>query len=105
LKLTEERGFRREFFLLDTGSPKSILIREIASDVVKIGSSLSKTSIIEVEGVSVAFELQDFDGGDTRTRNINLLGTDFINAVVLIDDFFSKTIRVLKRANSFNVTY
>jgi hypothetical protein len=46
----------------------------------------------------VELELQPHAGGDARTRGINLLGTDFLNSVVLIDDFMSKNIMVLKRA-------
>ncbi|RYG94746.1 hypothetical protein EON65_57015 [archaeon] len=99
MQLTEGKGFRREFFLLDTGSPKSVIIRQSANGLVTRRMAVSGNPIIEIEGVEVELELQDFDGGDDRTRNINLLGTDFLNSVVLIDDFVSKKIMVLKRAS------
>jgi hypothetical protein len=98
LQLTEGMGYRREFFLLDTGSPKSILIRECSNGLVTCGRAVSGNPIVEIEGVQVELELQDFEGGDLRTKGINLLGTDFLNSVVLVDDFVSKTIMVLKRA-------
>jgi hypothetical protein len=84
--------------LLDTGSPKSILIRECSNGLVTCGRAVSGNPIVEIEGVQVELELQDFEGGDLRTKGINLLGTDFLNSVVLVDDFVSKTIMVLKRA-------
>jgi hypothetical protein len=46
----------------------------------------------------VELELQPLNTGDVRTQGINLLGTDFLNSVVLIDDFMSKNIMILKRA-------
>lgn len=55
---------------------------------------------VEIEGVQVELELQNNKGGDDRTRGINLLGTNFLNSVVLVDDFVSKTIMVLKRATN-----
>lgn len=53
---------------------------------------------VDIEGVEVEFELQEFNGGDDRTRNINLLGTNCLNHVVLIDDFVSQRIMILKRS-------
>lgn len=77
LQLTEGMGYRREYFLLDTGSPKSILIRECRMGLVTRGTAFSGNPIVEIEGVQVELELQDHHGGDDRTRGINLLGTDF----------------------------
>ena len=45
------------------------------------------TVAIDVEAANVEFEEQDYSGGDERTRNINHLGTDFLNNVVLLDDY------------------
>jgi hypothetical protein len=90
-------GYRREYFLLDTGSPKSILIAECADNIVKYGSDTTRP-IVDIEGVLVELELQPLNEGDARTQGINLLGTDFLNSVVLIDDFMSKNIMILKRA-------
>jgi len=98
LRLREGRGFVRELFLLDTGSPKSVMIRECAANLLPTTTSASGNPIFEIEGTRVEFELQDLNGGDTRTQNINLLGTNFLNHFVLIDDFASKSIMVLKRA-------
>lgn len=83
---------------MDTGSPKSILIKECAKDLAA-EKCHNGNLVIEIEGVRVECELQDHDGGEERTRNINLLGTNFLNSVVLIDDFASKLIMVLKRAS------
>lgn len=97
LQLEKGNGYRREYFLLDTGSPKSILITECAVGLVTLGYGRIGP-IVDIEGVQVELELQPHAGGDERTRGINLLGTDFLNSVVLIDDFMSKNIMVLKRA-------
>jgi hypothetical protein len=75
------------------------MIRESAAGLVTRGQAVSRNPIIEIEGVNVELELQDFNGGNDLTRNINLLGIDFLNSVVLIDDFVSKSIMVLKRAS------
>jgi hypothetical protein len=83
---------------VDTGSPKSILIRERSDGLAVNRRDLNGEPTLEIEGVLVDFELQDFAGGDERTRGINLLGSNFLNSVVLIDDFVSKRIMVLKRA-------
>ena len=99
LQLEEGRGFRREFFLLDTGSPKSIIIEEILEMGVFVSCrSYRDNPIIEVEGVRTEFETQRWNQGEERTKNINLLGTNFLNNFVLVDDFNTKTIMVLKRA-------
>jgi hypothetical protein len=102
LQLRGGEGFRREHFLLDTGSPKSIMIKEIA-DMLKSPSGYSihdeEYRSIEIEGMVTRFELQLFGKGEPRTQNINLLGTNFLNGVVLLDDYGSKTIMVVKRAS------
>ncbi len=100
LQLTEGMGYRREYFLLDTGSPKSILIRECRTGLVTRGTAFSGNPIVEIEGVQVELELQDHHGGDDRTRGIHLLGTDFLNSVVLVDDFVSKNYHGAKESYS-----
>lgn len=91
-------GYRSEYFLLDTGSPKSILMEECLLGLKRSSSIVDNLVTIEIENVQVELELQGRGEGDLRTRGINLLGTDFLNSVVLIDDFVSKSIMVLKRA-------
>lgn len=76
LQLRIGQGLRREFFLLN---PKSVMIRESADGlVIKRMKVLTNNLIIEIEGVDVEL---DFNGGDDRTRNINLLETVFLNIV------------------------
>lgn len=70
---------------MDTGSPKSIMIREFVDNLVKKEIAVSGNLVIESEGINVELELH--------------LGTDFLNAVVLIDDFVSKTIIFLRLAH------
>jgi len=84
---------------LDTGAPKSIIMTELAIGLVKI-KPMYRTDevVIEIEGNQVTFELQNGNSGDSRAQNINLLGTNFFNNIVLIDDFLSKTIMILKRS-------
>lgn len=99
LQLREGNGFRKEYFLLDTGSPKSIIIAELVPDLI-VKCSYDNSPIIEIEGEPTIFEEQswsdDFvEGPNERTRNINLLGTNFLNQFVIMDDFCSKTILVL----------
>jgi hypothetical protein len=104
LQLTGGQGFRREYFLLDTGSPKSIIIEELVANLLVKEYSYDNSPIIEIEGERTEFEVQprsdvSVEGPNERTRNINLLGTNFLNQFVIMDDFCSKTILVLKRAS------
>ncbi len=100
LQLTEGRGFRRELFLLDTGAPKSIIIEEILTSGVFVSErKYNNNPVIEVEGVRTEFETQPLNEGEERTRNINLLGTNFLNNFVLMDDYISGMILVLKCAS------
>ena len=103
LQFIDGEGFRKEYILLDTGSPKSIIIAELVDNLI-VKRSYDNSPIIEIEGVSTVFELQPWsdvsvEGACERTRNINLLGTNFLNQFVIMDDFCSKTILVLKRAS------
>jgi len=69
--LTEGRGFRREFFLLDTGAPKSIIIEEIPTSGLFVSErKYNNNPVIEVR---TEFETQPWDEEEDRTRNINLL--------------------------------
>ena len=98
--LNEDLGFRREFFLLDTGSPISIIVDDIVRNHnVHVSGMYHSDYMIDVEGVVTTFQAQPKNSGDARTQNINLLGTNFINHFVLVDDYFSKTILLLKRAS------
>ena len=106
LQRTEGRGFRKEHFLLDTGSPKSIIIKDIVDDynLHVVERNHHGDPYLEIEGARTVFEEQPFsdvsvEGQEERTRNINLLGTNFLNNFVIIDDFCSKTILVVKRAS------
>jgi len=96
LRLTKDEGFRREFFLIDTGAPKSIIISDLAQNLLKENSPFG--CWIDIEGVKVEFEIQAVNGANAQTQGINLLGTNFLNSVILVDDFGSKTIMVLRRA-------
>jgi len=58
----EGNGYRREYFLLDTGSPKSILIAECADNIVTYGSDTTR-SIVDIEGVLVELKLQPLHEG------------------------------------------
>ena len=40
----EGNGYRQEYFLLDTGSPNSILMAECADNIVKYGSDIGVVS-------------------------------------------------------------
>ena len=73
------------------------MIKECAENIVTYGSDTTRPTV-DIEGVLVELKLQSLNEGDARTRGINLLGTDFLNSVVLIDDFMSKNIMILKRA-------
>lgn len=103
LQLTGGGGFRKEYFLLDTGSPKSIIIEELVANL-RVKRNYDNSPIIEIEGEETLFEVQPrsvvpVEEPSERTRNINLLGTNFLNQFVIMDDFCSKTILVLKRAS------
>jgi len=101
LHLAGGEGFRREYFLLDTGSPKSIIIDEVVNSsccgVVASKRNYIGNLTIEVEGVETEFEVQKWNDGDDRTKNINLLGTNFLNNFLLMDDYVADFILVLKR--------
>ena len=62
MQLVEGNGYHREYFLLDTGSPKSILIAECADNIIKYGSDTTR-SIVDIEGVLVELKLQSLHEG------------------------------------------
>jgi hypothetical protein len=97
LQLRQGMGFRREYFLLDTGSPVSIMVDDLAEDIHKDNNGEDRAKI-DIEGLRTDFNIQPRNGGDVRTRNINILGTNFLNNVVCIDDFISQHLLILKRA-------
>ena len=91
-------GFTEEYFLLDSGSPSSIVITENMKDIVKQNMNAARTHCeIKIEGVWTGVELQPRDQGNNQTRNINLLGTNFFNSFVVIDDFHTKKLLLLRR--------
>lgn len=101
LQFIDGEGFRKEYFLLDTGSPKSIIIAELVDNLI-VERSYDNSPIIEIEGVSTVFELQPWsdvsvEGACERTRNINLLGT---NQFLFEDNFSVKTC-----FTGFNILY
>jgi len=100
LQLCEGQDFRRECFLLDTGSPVSIMVEELAQEIIKYNFNPQDKdrADIDIEGLRIGFNLQPRDAGDERTKNINLLGTNFLNNVVCIDDYISQNLLILKRA-------
>jgi hypothetical protein len=98
LQLAGGNGFRREWFLIDSGAPSSFLVEELAVGVsIQNLNERDKTGIIVVEGVSVEFHFRP-SGGSENIASINLLGTDFMNSVVVLDDFLSGNLLILKRA-------
>jgi hypothetical protein len=99
LQLAEGMGFRREWFLLDSGAPHSFMVEELAQGVrMHNYDRENKKADIVIEGVPVGFNFQPRDGEFGVTTNINLLGTNFLNNVVVIDDFLSRSLLILKRA-------
>lgn len=49
LQFIDGEGFRKEYFLLDTGSPKSIIIAELVDNLI-VERSYDNSPIIEIEG-------------------------------------------------------
>jgi hypothetical protein len=99
LALTGGLGFRREYFLVDSGSPFSFMITELTQDVQMMNlTAENDAAVMMIEDVPVGFKLQPRDGDFGVTTNINLLGTNFLNNVVCIDDFTSRHLLILKRA-------
>jgi len=108
LNMREGRGYRTEYFLIDTGSPisfiKESLIRDVHFTNKRVSGPLYQTCQMKVEGVLVEFNIVPDTNENVSDANlyekvggINLLGTDFLNSVILIDDFGSKQIMILKR--------
>ncbi len=62
LQLVGGNEYPREYFLLDTGSPKSILIAECAKNIVTYGFDTTRP-IVNIEGVLVELELQPLNTG------------------------------------------
>lgn len=106
LQLADTTQWQKEYFLLDTGAPRSFLWRPFARDLaggrINTLTSPSKLDTIacNVEGTVINFTITDLDYPDPRLHGINLLGTDFLNEFVVIDDFTEGSCRLLGRYKS-----
>mmetsp|Transcript_25301 Transcript_25301/g.32925 ORF Transcript_25301/g.32925 Transcript_25301/m.32925 type:complete len:84 (+) Transcript_25301:733-984(+) len=76
------------------------MVEELAQEIIKYNFNPQDKdrADIDIEGLRIGFNLQPRDAGDERTKNINLLGTNFLNNVVCIDDYISQNLLILKRA-------
>lgn len=76
--------------LLDTGAPCSFVWRpflKLLKGDSESSSSLVEKMICNIEGEKVTLNITDYSYPDSRLHVINLLGTDFLNEFVVIDDF------------------
>lgn len=99
----EDGRWRQEYFLLDTGAPTSFLWGRFARGLKGL-KTMTMTSDPKldyltciVEGRKVQLNITDSEHPDNRLHGINLLGTDFLNEFVIIDDYFEESCRLLQR--------
>lgn len=94
----QNRTWRQEYFLIDTGAPTSHLWRPFANSLQgrrsNIGGDTLKTMI---EGEAVEFHITDSSTPDTRLHGINIIGTDFLNEFVIVDDYKKGSFQLLKQ--------